>query len=238
MINIKRWVSYVCSGSLFLFPRNRNSKTEISGKPTKSTGRNPFYILHFVQAAIPILRYLKHLCKVSCFSSYIGSTTCVLVLKFWDFMPCSYSNFPIFQVRVYTPKRVLQELETAKEEYIRATFGVRKDKKVVLPKIIESFAKESRLCSAGMMEMIQKALPESLRKSVTKCQNGKSRKNVEWMPHNFTFRYLISREIVRWSLDQHSCCLNAAHHEHNSLEWFRDNRRVYIFSSLLYIEVH
>ncbi|XP_023517372.1 uncharacterized protein LOC111781153 isoform X2 [Cucurbita pepo subsp. pepo] len=98
-------------------------------------------------------------------------------------------------VRVYAPKRVLQELETAKEEYIRATFGIRKDKKVILPKMIESFAKESRLCTAGTMEMIQKSLPESLRKSVTKCQNGKSRKNIEWIPHNFGFRYLICREM-------------------------------------------
>ncbi|XP_023003592.1 uncharacterized protein LOC111497149 isoform X2 [Cucurbita maxima] len=98
-------------------------------------------------------------------------------------------------VRVYTPKRVLQELETAKEEYIRATFGIRKDKKVILPKMIESFAKESRLCTAGTMEMIQKSLPESLRKSVAKCQNGKSRKNIEWIPHNFSFRYLICREM-------------------------------------------
>ncbi|KAL0543015.1 hypothetical protein IC582_018102 [Cucumis melo] len=100
-------------------------------------------------------------------------------------------------VRVYTPKGVLQELETAKEEYIRATFGIRKDKKVVLPKIVESFAKESRLCTAGTMEMIQKSLPESLRRSVSKCQNGKSRKNIEWISHNFTFRYLISREMVK-----------------------------------------
>ncbi|XP_023544960.1 uncharacterized protein LOC111804400 isoform X1 [Cucurbita pepo subsp. pepo] len=99
-------------------------------------------------------------------------------------------------VRVYTPKRVLQELETAKDEYIRATFGIRKDKKVILPKIIELFAKESSLCTAGMMEMIQKSLPESLRRGVSKYQNGKSRKNVEWMSHDFSFRYLISREMV------------------------------------------
>ncbi|QHO19101.1 uncharacterized protein DS421_11g326010 [Arachis hypogaea] len=32
-------------------------------------------------------------------------------------------------VRVYTPKRVLQELEVAKEEYVRATFGVRRTTK-------------------------------------------------------------------------------------------------------------
>lgn len=102
-----------------------------------------------------------------------------------------------FQVRVYTAKRVVQELESAKEEYIRATFGVRKDHKILLPKVVESFAKDSGLCPAGVMEMIQQSLPESLRKSIKKCQAVKSRKNIEWVPHNFTFRYLISKELVK-----------------------------------------
>ncbi|EEF40076.1 uncharacterized protein LOC8260588 isoform X2 [Ricinus communis] len=100
-------------------------------------------------------------------------------------------------VRVYTPKRVFQELEAAKEEYLRATFGVRKDQKILLPKIVESFTKDSGLCQAGLIEMIQQTLPESLRKSIKKCQLGKSRKIIEWIPHNFTFRYLISKELVR-----------------------------------------
>ncbi|XVE87234.1 hypothetical protein DITRI_Ditri18aG0100200 [Diplodiscus trichospermus] len=100
-------------------------------------------------------------------------------------------------VRVYTQKRVLQELETAKEEYIRATFGVSKDHKILLPKIVESFAKDSRLCQAGVIELIQQSLPEPLQRSIRKCQLGKSRKNIEWIPHNFTFRYLISKELVR-----------------------------------------
>ncbi|KAJ8549983.1 hypothetical protein K7X08_033690 [Anisodus acutangulus] len=69
-------------------------------------------------------------------------------------------------VRVYTPKRVFQEMEAAKEEYIRATFGVKKDQKVVLPKVVELFAKDSGLCHAGVMEMIQQSLPESFRRSI------------------------------------------------------------------------
>ncbi|XP_054823273.1 uncharacterized protein LOC129321517 isoform X1 [Prosopis cineraria] len=100
-------------------------------------------------------------------------------------------------VRVFTPKRVFQELEIAKDEYIRATFGVRKDRKILLPKLVDTFAKESGLCSAGVMEMIQQSLPESLRKSIKKCQLAKSRKSVEWIPHNFAFRYLISKELVK-----------------------------------------
>ncbi|KAH1113446.1 hypothetical protein J1N35_006824 [Gossypium stocksii] len=100
-------------------------------------------------------------------------------------------------IRAYTPKRVFQELETAKEEYIHATFGVRKDQKILLPKIIESFAKDSSLDSVGIIEMVEHALPESLRRSIRKCQLGKSRKNIAWIPRNFTFRYLISKELLR-----------------------------------------
>ncbi|KAF5752941.1 putative electron transporter [Tripterygium wilfordii] len=100
-------------------------------------------------------------------------------------------------VRMYTPKRVFQELEIAKDDYIRASFGIQKGQKIVLPKVVESFAKDSDLCQAGIMEMIQQSLPESLRKSVKKCQLGKSHKSIEWIPHNFTFRYLISKELVR-----------------------------------------
>ncbi|XP_060194227.1 uncharacterized protein LOC132623487 isoform X1 [Lycium barbarum] len=100
-------------------------------------------------------------------------------------------------VRVYTPKRVFQDLEAAKEEYIRATFGVKKDQKVLLPKVVESFAKESGLCPAGVMEMIQQSLPESLRKSIKKIQQGNSHKNIEWVPHNFAFRYLITKELLQ-----------------------------------------
>ncbi|XP_062109387.1 uncharacterized protein LOC133820008 [Humulus lupulus] len=100
-------------------------------------------------------------------------------------------------VRGYTPERIMQELDSAKEEYIRASFGVHKDEKILLPKIIESFAKNSGMRSSGVLEMIEQTLPESLRKSVKKCQGGKSHKAIEWIPHNFSFRYLISKELVK-----------------------------------------
>ncbi|KAH7853155.1 hypothetical protein Vadar_034039 [Vaccinium darrowii] len=114
-------------------------------------------------------------------------------LAFW----INIHNALVMHVRVYTSKRVFQELEVAKEEYIRATFGVRKDHKILLPKIVESFAKDSGLCQAGVIEMIQKCLPESVRKSIKKCQSGKSRKSIEWVPYNFAFRYLIPKELVK-----------------------------------------
>ncbi|PIA30073.1 hypothetical protein AQUCO_05700051v1 [Aquilegia coerulea] len=71
---------------------------------------------------------------------------------------------------VYTPKKVFQELETAKEDYIRATLGVRKEEKILLPKIVESFAKDSGLCPASLAEMIQQSVPETLRKTLRSVQ--------------------------------------------------------------------
>lgn len=100
-------------------------------------------------------------------------------------------------IRLYNPKRVFQELETAKEEYIRATFGVRKDQKILLPKVVESFVKDSGLSPAGVVEMIQLCLPESYRKTFKRCQLTKSRKTIEWIPHNFSFRYLITKELAK-----------------------------------------
>ncbi|KAK9287115.1 hypothetical protein L1049_015526 [Liquidambar formosana] len=100
-------------------------------------------------------------------------------------------------LRLYTPKRVLQELEAAKEEYIQLTLIVHKEQKIFLPKIVESFSKDSDICSAGLVEMIEHFMPDSLRMSIQKCQRGKSWKSIEWIPHNFTFRYLLSKDLAK-----------------------------------------
>uniref|UniRef100_A0A1D1XVP1 Golgin subfamily A member 2 n=1 Tax=Anthurium amnicola TaxID=1678845 RepID=A0A1D1XVP1_9ARAE len=99
-------------------------------------------------------------------------------------------------VRVYTPKRVLQELEKAREQYIRAAVSIRREQKILLPKIIETFAKDSNLSLAGLLDMIQHYLPQTIQMAMRRCQQGKSQKVVEWVPHNFTFRYLLSREVA------------------------------------------
>ncbi|KAM7474961.1 hypothetical protein LguiB_022204 [Lonicera macranthoides] len=100
-------------------------------------------------------------------------------------------------VRIYTPKSVFQELEMAKEEYIQTTSRIRNNHKILLPKIIESYAKESDLCSVGLYEMILHSMPDSLRKRFQQPQQGKFSKKIEWVPHNFNFRYLLSRELAK-----------------------------------------
>ncbi|KAL8151868.1 hypothetical protein V2J09_021676 [Rumex salicifolius] len=89
------------------------------------------------------------------------------------------------------------DLEASKDEYIRATFGMRKDQKLILPKLLETYAKDSGLSTASIVETIQQSLPDSLRKSLKKCHVGKSKKSIEWVPHNFSFRYLVSKELLK-----------------------------------------
>ncbi|VVB18327.1 unnamed protein product [Arabis nemorensis] len=106
----------------------------------------------------------------------------------------SHSDPP---VRVYTPKRIQQELETSKEEYIRMNLSIR-NQKILLPKLVETFAKDSGLCQAGLTEMVNRSIPESSRKCLKRSQSSsKSRKPIDWIPHSFTFRYLILREAAK-----------------------------------------
>ncbi|XP_062214449.1 uncharacterized protein LOC133915342 [Phragmites australis] len=102
-------------------------------------------------------------------------------------------------VRVYTPKRLFHQLEAAKEEFIRATAGVWKEQKLLLPKLVEAYAKEVKLSPQGLVDMVQRYLPESMRMAVQRCQQQGGRsssKVVEWVPYNPSFRYLLARDLA------------------------------------------
>ncbi|KAE9616533.1 putative ternary complex factor MIP1, leucine-zipper [Lupinus albus] len=99
-------------------------------------------------------------------------------------------------VRLYTSKRVFEELELGKEEYIKSTITITKEQKLVLPKIVDSFAKKSGLEASALMEIIKPYLPDSERKSIQDFQSKRSWKGIELDPHNFTFHYLISKELA------------------------------------------
>ncbi|KAF8641478.1 hypothetical protein HU200_067820 [Digitaria exilis] len=101
-------------------------------------------------------------------------------------------------VRVYTPKRLFHQLEAAKEEFIRATAGVWKEQKLLLPKLVEAYAKDVKLSPQGLVDMVQRYLPERMRMAVQRCQQGGrlSSKVVEWVPYNPGFRYLLARDLA------------------------------------------
>ncbi|XP_061358775.1 uncharacterized protein LOC133302936 [Gastrolobium bilobum] len=99
-------------------------------------------------------------------------------------------------VRLYTSKRVSEELESAKEEYMQSTVTITKEQKIVLPKIVDSFAKNLGLGASDLMEMVEPYLPDSQRKSIPEFQSKTSWKGIELTPHNFTFNYLLSKELT------------------------------------------
>ncbi|XVF68182.1 hypothetical protein PTKIN_Ptkin10aG0183800 [Pterospermum kingtungense] len=111
------------------------------------------------------------------------------------FALCS-ASFSDPAVRIYTPKKVFQELEIAKEEYIQSNLSVSKEQKILLPKIMEYFARDSDVCSAGLLQMVEQFMPDSLRNNLQRSCNRRNKKNIEWIPHNFAFRYLFSRELA------------------------------------------
>jgi hypothetical protein len=100
------------------------------------------------------------------------------------------------QVKVYTPKRLFHQLEAAKEEFVRATAGVWKEQKLLLPKLLEAYAKDVKLSPQGLVDMVQRYLPESMRMAVQRCSGRSASKVVEWVPYVPSFRYLLARDLA------------------------------------------
>lgn len=94
------------------------------------------------------------------------------------------------QVRLYTAKRVFQELEIAKEEYIQMNVKIHKEQRLVMPKNVECFTKEMGLSPSGIAEMLDHAMPQASPKF-------RKLKKVEYLPHNFSFRFLLANELIR-----------------------------------------
>lgn len=107
-------------------------------------------------------------------------------------------------MRLYTPKSLFQQLEAAKEEYIRANVGVRGrgQHKVILPKALELYARDAGLGAQEVVAAVEGHLPEGLRDAVRRSQQGGRARGrgggggVEWRPHNLAFRYLLAKELV------------------------------------------
>lgn len=112
-------------------------------------------------------------------------------------MQQTHPVFDLLQVRLYTPKKVFQALEMAKEEYIQMNIKLHKEQRLLVPKNVEYFTKEMGLSPLGTAEMLEHSMPESWGKAFQHPHQGKLWKKVEWIPHNFAFRFLLSNELIR-----------------------------------------
>ncbi|XP_069153601.1 uncharacterized protein [Solanum lycopersicum] len=101
-------------------------------------------------------------------------------------------------IQVYTAKNVFQDLKVAKEEFIRATICINKDKRIYLPKIICYFAKDMSLSTDEVVETIMGSLPETQMKLVRSCMKEyRADKLLYWLPQSWTFRYLIQKQVIQ-----------------------------------------
>ncbi|KAL8189108.1 hypothetical protein R6Q57_029369 [Mikania cordata] len=105
-------------------------------------------------------------------------------------------NYSDPMIRIYSPKSIFQELKMAKEEYIHTNIKISKGQKLFLPKLVEMYMKDSRLCMNGLMDMIEHSVPEFYLKSFKVIRTKKFLKKIEWVTHDFGFRYLIPSEFV------------------------------------------
>lgn len=111
-------------------------------------------------------------------------------------------------VRVYTPKNVHKELESAKREFLQASIGFQSDKKVLLPKILEWYTREASISSNSLLDWVSQYLDEKEKEIMLKCVQSKPHKStshcIEWVSYNFNFRYLFERDLaIRFSTRMH-----------------------------------
>ncbi|XP_068652806.1 uncharacterized protein [Aristolochia californica] len=98
-------------------------------------------------------------------------------------------------VRLYTGEGVMQELKLARAEFIRNSIHFHGDNKIILPKILNYYAKDACMQLSSILEMVNDCLPEAQRKVIQSLQ-GRSDKCVEWAPYISAFRYLIHRKLA------------------------------------------
>ncbi|KZV23091.1 hypothetical protein F511_06615 [Dorcoceras hygrometricum] len=99
-------------------------------------------------------------------------------------------------VRVYTASQIETELETAKRDYLQATVGISSStNKLIVPKLLDWYLFDFAKDLDALLDWICLQLPDQLRNQAVKCLEAKGEeplsKLVQFMPYNFTFRYLI-----------------------------------------------
>lgn len=103
------------------------------------------------------------------------------------------------QLRVYTAKNIMEELERAKLEFLQATMVVRKSKKkVFLPRLVERYAREACLGPDDVLPWAQGegGAADGRKQQRASGNRRKAAQAVEWLPYSVRFRYAFARSMV------------------------------------------
>ena len=95
------------------------------------------------------------------------------------------------QVRLYTAKKIHQQLEAARTEFIQGRVVVRKQA-LLLPKVLHYYARDAALELRHLVELVCESMPEDQRE---RCPR-RADKCVEWMPYKSAFRYVVHRDLA------------------------------------------
>ncbi|KAG9452276.1 hypothetical protein H6P81_005180 [Aristolochia fimbriata] len=103
-------------------------------------------------------------------------------------------------LKVYTALNVIEELESARRDYLQANVVVKKTTKVFLPKILERYAKETSIGSDELLRWVSENVDKKLQEAITKCTDPKGKRKmsqiIEWIPYDTRFRYVFSKELA------------------------------------------
>jgi len=100
------------------------------------------------------------------------------------------------QVRLYTAKKIHQQLEAARTEFIQGSVVVRKQA-MLLPKVLHYYARDAALELRHLVELVCESMSDAQQKQLQ--QHGIRRrvdKCVEWMPYKSSFRYVVHRDLA------------------------------------------
>ncbi|KAM7261308.1 hypothetical protein ACFE04_008675 [Oxalis oulophora] len=129
-----------------------------------------------------------------------GSVTHIFALEYPEplvhFAICSgaYSD-PM--VRVYNAKNIFNDLKLAKEEFIKGSMYIDKDKRIFLPKILRYYVRDMSLDLVGLWEVISPCLSKAQQKVLRKCIKERQEKCIHWIPQNTSFRYVIDGNLAK-----------------------------------------
>nr|GMC54999.1 uncharacterized protein LOC109170659 [Ipomoea batatas] len=105
-------------------------------------------------------------------------------------------------VRVYTASRIEIELEVAKREYLQASVGVLRSKKLVgIPKLLDWYLLDFAEDFGSLIDWICLQLPRELGREAISCLSRRDDNDddddeplsqvLQVMPYDFSFRYLL-----------------------------------------------
>lgn len=114
-------------------------------------------------------------------------------------LSCGGHSSPM--VRLYTPEHIHDELDSAFQDYLRATVGLTSKSRVLLPKLVYNYAREF-VDDDGVLEWVCRFLPISQVTVIYECVQQRHRRRL-WnptspfsvAPYSFAFRYLFPKSI-------------------------------------------